>query len=48
MKVTTITIDARSLCLENDPKMYSEPEPSYEFPTRKFTKPQKTNIIRNT
>jgi len=37
----------RSLCLEQDPKMYSEREPSYEFDKRKFTKPQKINRATN-
>jgi hypothetical protein len=34
----------RDLCLEDNPQMYSEREPQYEFSNgRKFTKPQKTN-----
>ncbi len=46
-KVTTTTIDMRTLCLQQNPRMYSDPEPSYEFATRKFTKPQKTNRTRD-
>ena len=28
----------KDLCLNKDPRMYSDPEPSYEFTNRKFTK----------
>jgi len=39
--------DMRSLVLQVDSEHYSKREPSYEFDSRKFTKPQKTNIRRS-
>ena len=45
-KVQTVKISARDLCLQENPRHYSEREPSYEFTGRKFTKPQKTNIVK--
>ncbi len=46
MKVTTTKTDMRSLCLQENPRMYSEREPSYQHTGKKFTKPQQTNIVR--
>jgi len=46
-KVTVVKTTARTLCLQSDPRHYSKREPSYEFSTRKFTKPQKTNMVKD-
>jgi len=46
-KVTTTSVTARELCLQIDPKHYSEKEPSYEFTRKKFTKPQQTRVIKD-
>jgi hypothetical protein len=45
-KVKVVKTTARTLCLQVDPRHYAHREPSYEFSSKRFTKPQQTNMVK--